>query len=411
MFEFSNGHQFSSRFEHQNGHLLVGGRPLAEIAESLPDAPFYVYDRRVIREQVEALREHLPQSLHLHYAIKANPMPAVVADLGSQVEGLDVASELELGVALQSGMAADRISFAGPGKRNSELEAAIRAGITLNIESPGELRRVAELSKKLARPAKVAVRVNPDFQLKTSGMKMGGGPQQFGIDAEIVPDILRAIAEMDSIDLQGLHIYSGSQNLRSEAIVESQVNTVDLAIELSKHADKPLRTLNIGGGLGIPYFPGDTPLDLAPIGENLHALVELGRKKLPDTTLIMEMGRFLVGECGLYVSRIVDKKVSRGKTFLVTAGGLHHHLAASGNFGQVIRKNYPVCIGNRTEGPTERVTVVGPLCTPLDLMASNVELPVAEPGDLFVVFQSGAYGLSASPLNFLSHPAPGEILV
>ncbi len=170
--------------------------------------------------------------------------------------------------------------------------------------------------------------------------------------------------------------------------------------------------LNIGGGFGIPYFPSDVPLDLAPISHNLAALLERAKRALPNAEIVIELGRYLVGEAGIYVCRVIDRKVSRGQVFLVTDGGLHHHLAASGNFGQVLRKNYPVLIGNRVRGSAREIaSVVGPLCTPLDLLADRMDLAKAEEGDLVVVLQSGAYGFTASPLGFLSHPAPREILV
>jgi diaminopimelate decarboxylase len=173
-----------------------------------------------------------------------------------------------------------------------------------------------------------------------------------------------------------------------------------------------VRSLNIGGGFGIPYFPGDAPLDLAPIGANLRSLLERAARALPGATIVTELGRYLVGEAGIYVCRVIDRKVSRGQTFLVTDGGLHHHLAASGNFGQVLRKNYTVLIGNKVRGEEQEVaSVVGPLCTPLDLLADRVELAKADEGDLVVVLQSGAYGITASPLGFLSHPPPREVLV
>ncbi len=173
-----------------------------------------------------------------------------------------------------------------------------------------------------------------------------------------------------------------------------------------------MRFLNLGGGFGIPYFPGEQRLDLAPIGANLHAIVERARTDLPEASIVIELGRYLVGEAGIYVTRIIDRKVSRGQVFLVTDGGLNHHLSASGNFGQVIRKNYPVAIGNRMDSAEREIaSVVGPLCTPLDLLADRMELPVAQVGDLVVVFQSGAYGASASPQAFLGHPPCVEVLV
>jgi diaminopimelate decarboxylase len=241
-------------------------------------------------------------------------------------------------------------------------------------------------------------------------MKMGGGPKQFGVDAEIVPELIAEIGRR-GLSFEGFHIFSGSQNLLSDAICDAQQKTVDLAIKLAASAPAPVQVLNIGGGFGIPYFPGEKPLDLAPIAENLRELTARAARALPQAKLVLELGRYLVGEAGIYVCRVVDRKVSRGHVFLVTDGGLHHQLAASGNFGQVIRKNYPVAVGNRMSGTQrELASVVGPLCTPLDLLADRMELAVAQPGDLVVVFQSGAYGMTASPTAFLSHPPPFEIL-
>jgi diaminopimelate decarboxylase len=255
------------------------------------------------------------------------------------------------------------------------------------------------------------VRVNPDFELKSSGMKMGGGPKQFGIDAEVVPAALREIKDF-GLSFEGFHIYSGSQNLKAESICEAQNKTLDLAARLAEAAPAPVTVLNLGGGFGIPYFRGESALDLQPIGQNLERLATRARAVLPAARLVIELGRYLVGEAGLYVCTIVDRKVSRGQVFLVTDGGLHHHLAASGNFGQVIRKNYPVVIGNRVRGARrETANVVGPLCTPLDVLGESVELAEGHEGDLIVVFQSGAYGFSASPHRFLGHPAPVELLV
>jgi diaminopimelate decarboxylase len=240
---------------------------------------------------------------------------------------------------------------------------------------------------------------------------MSGGPKQFGIDAESVPDVLRGLKQK-SVDFEGFHIFSGSQNLRPEAICESQTKSVALATELATLAPAPVRSINIGGGFGIPYFPGDQPLDLTDIGNNLDRLLDQLEGQLPGTDLVLELGRYIIGEAGIYVCRILDRKVSRGEVFLVTNGGLHHHLAASGNFGQVIRKNYPVLIANKVHSAeTETANVVGPLCTPLDVLADKMELAKADIGDYVAVFQSGAYGFTASPIAFLSHPPPTELLL
>jgi diaminopimelate decarboxylase len=391
--------------------LVVGGAPLTRLAESVGRTPFYAYDRQLIDQRLASLRTHLPREVQVHYAIKANPMPELVRHLASRVDGMDVASAGELKVALGAGMVAKNISFAGPGKTDSELAQSVAAGILISLESPREIDVLARLCRDTGLPARVAVRINPDFELKSSGMKMSGGPKQFGIDAERVPEILGEIGRA-GLAFEGFHIYSGSQNLKAEAICEAQQKSVELAIALADFAPSPVTFLNIGGGFGIPYFPGERALDLIPIGENLRNLVDVTKKAVPGAELILELGRFLVGEAGIYVCRIIDRKISRGQVFLVTDGGLHHHLAASGNFGQVIRKNYPVVVGNRIQGTRrETASVVGPLCTPLDVLADRMDLAEAQPGDLVVVFQSGAYGASASPRMFLSHPDVLELFV
>ena len=391
--------------------LQVGGIALTRLAQRVGTTPFYAYDRGLISARVAELRRHLPPDVHLHYAMKANPMPAVVQHLSRLVDGLDVASAGEMRVALDTGIAPALVSFAGPGKADSELAQAAAAGIVVNLESAGEMERIAALGAGLGVRPRVAVRVNPDFELKSAGMKMGGGPKQFGVDAECVPAMLARLGQLN-LDFQGFHIFSGAQNLRAGAIQEAQQKTIELALRLAEHAPAPVRVLNIGGGFGIPYFPGEQALDIAAVGANLALLMPQVRQRLPQAQVVIELGRYFVGEAGIYVCRIIDRKVSRGHVFLVTDGGLHHHLSASGNFGQVIRKNYPVTIGNKVVGSEREIaSVVGPLCTPLDLLADSMELAKAEIGDLVVVFQSGAYGLTASPTAFLSHPAPVEILV
>jgi diaminopimelate decarboxylase len=398
-------------FRVADDQLVIGGRSILELAELAGQTPFYVYDRSVMTRKIEELRKALPSQVHLHYAMKANPMPAVVGHMLGLVDGLDVASAGEMQVVLDAGAAPSLVSFAGPGKTDVELARAAAAGITINVESERELRVLGAIGARTGRRPRVAVRVNPDFELKSSGMKMGGGPKQFGIDAERVPEALATIGKMD-LQFEGFHIFSGSQNLRPESISESQRKAVALAIRLAEHAPSPVRTLNIGGGFGIPYFPDERRLDLEPISSNLGELVPEVARALPGAQLVLELGRYLVGESGAYVCRIIDRKVSRGQVYLVCDGGLHHHLAASGNFGQVLRKNYPVVIGNRIQG-TEReiASVVGPLCTPLDLLADRMDLARAEEGDLVAVLQSGAYGLSSSPRAFLSHPPAVELLV
>ncbi|MDA0233570.1 MAG: pyridoxal-dependent decarboxylase, exosortase A system-associated [Proteobacteria bacterium] len=398
-------------FAIADGELRIAGQPLSRLAARVGRTPFYAYDRGAIARRVAELRAALPPAIELHYAMKANPMPALVGHLARLVDGIDVASAGELQVALDAGADPQHVSFAGPGKRDTELRQAVAAGILVNVESFREIAPLAEAAAALGVPARVAVRVNPDFELKSSGMKMGGGPKPFGVDAEQVPGLLAEISRA-GLAFEGFHLFAGSQNLKAEAIVEAQRKSFELALRLAAHAPAPVRTLNLGGGFGIPYFPGEQALDLTPIAAGLADIVAEAAQALPEARIVLELGRYLVGEAGVYVCRITDIKVSRGHTYLVTDGGLHHHLSASGNFGQVIRKNYPVAIGNRMDAPPagEPASVVGPLCTPLDVIADRMSLPAAQIGDLVVVFQSGAYGASASPQAFLGHPQVVEIL-
>ncbi len=404
-------HAPMTQFPLRDGQLVVGGELLTTLAARVGQTPFYAYDRGLLRQRVAQLRGALPAAVKLHYAMKANPMPAVVGLMAGLVDGIDVASAGELKVALDAGAHPAEISFAGPGKRDIELRQAVASRVLVNVESARELAALGAASRELGLPARVALRVNPDFELKGSGMKMGGGPKQFGIDVEQLPAVFERIVA-EGLQFEGFHLFAGSQNLRAEAICEAQQKSYDLALRLAALAPSPVQFLNLGGGFGIPYFPGEQPLDLAPIGANLAGIVERAARELPGAGIVIELGRYFVGEAGLYVTRIVDRKVSRGQVFLVTDGGLNHHLSASGNFGQVVRKNYPVTIGNKAGAADhETASVVGPLCTPLDLLADRMALPVAEVGDLVVVYQSGAYGASSSPQAFLGHPGCVEVLV
>lgn len=404
-------HAPMDQFAVTNGELEVGNVPLTRLAARVGQTPFYAYDRALVRTRVAELRRVLPAGVKLHYAVKANPLPALVGLMASLVDGMDVASSGELKLALDAGSNPADVSFAGPGKRDAELLQAVASGVLVNVESLREVSVLERISMELGRPARVAVRINPDFELKGSGMKMGGGSKPFGVDVEQVPGLLGGVARA-GLAFEGFHVFAGSQNLRSDAICEAQRKSFELVESLSRYAPRPVQFINLGGGFGIPYFPGEQRLDLTPIGHNLSQLSEKARSALPEATLVIELGRYLVGEAGIYVTRIVDRKTSRDQVYLVCDGGLNHHLAASGNFGQILRKNYPVTIGNKAnESQTEIASVVGPLCTPLDILADRMTLPVAQVGDLAVVFQSGAYGASASPQSFLGHPACIEVLV
>jgi diaminopimelate decarboxylase len=288
----------------------------------------------------------------------------------------------------------------------------VAAGVTVELESNTEMRRVVDVGEELGVRPSVALRVNPNFEVKGSGMRMGGGPQQFGVDAEDVPALLRD-TRLAGLDFKGFHVFAGSQNLMAEVIVQAQRRSVEMVAALSEHAPGPITYLNLGGGFGIPYSSRDKPLELEVVGDGLQVLLDtMIGPLLGHPRTVIELGRYIVGECGVYVTRIVDRKTSRGRVFLVVDGGMHHQLAASGNLGQVIRRNYPLAIGNRMGVVAEETaTVVGCLCTPLDILGDRVEVPRADIGDLVVVFQAGAYGLTASPTAFLGHPMPAEVLL
>jgi len=390
------------------GRLLVGGHAVDDLVAEAGRTPLYVYDIGRIATQVARFRATFPSEVALHYAVKANPYGPLLQAMAELVDGFDVASAGELGRVAHLG---PPISFAGPGKRDQELETAIRAGVTINLESEGEAERALAICAREGLTGRFAVRVNPPFGLKGSGQKMGGLPSQFGVDHDRVPALVGRIIEAGA-DWRGLHIFAGSQALHADAVIDLQRETVALAASIAEQAGHAPPEVNLGGGFGVTYFAKDQPLDVEAVGEALAKTLAGRPKILANTKFAIELGRWLVGESGVYLTRIVDRKESRGKTFLVTDGGLHHQLAASGNFGQLLRRNYPVAIASRfaAEAAAE-VTITGCLCTPLDLLADEALLPRAEVGDLVAIFCAGAYGLTASPQEFLSQPRAREMLV
>jgi diaminopimelate decarboxylase len=398
-------------FTGVKGNLLVGGRPVDEVVAEAGGTPLFVYDRNVVERQVARFRIAMPDRLALHYAVKANPYGQLLTFLSKQIDGFDIASAGELDRLEVADAGVLPISFAGPGKRDAELERAVTAGVTINLESEGEAERALAIADRLGTRPKLAVRVNPPFALKGAGMKMGGLASPFGVDAERVPALVRRLIAAGA-DWRGLHIYAGSQSLNADAIVDAQRRTVALAAQIGQSAGQTPPELNLGGGFGIPYFAGDQPLDIDKIGSELTETVHRAPDLLADTRFAIELGRWLVGEAGVYLTRVVDRKQSGGRTFLITDGGLHHMLAASGNFGQLLRRNYPIAVANRFGlDAEEEVTITGCLCTPLDLLGDEVMLPRAEVGDLVAIFCAGAYGLTASPGDFLGQPSAREILI
>lgn len=394
-----------------DGELAIGGMTASALVDRAGDTPLFVYSADHARRRVADLRAAMPQRLAIHYAMKGNPFPPVLELMNGLVDGFDIASGGELELALAAGVQATKISFAGPGKRDRELERAIALGVTLNCESEGEVERAIIIGAKLGVTPRLAVRINPSFDLKGSGMKMGGGAKQFGVDAERVPTLVKRIIASGA-EYCGFHIYAGSQSLKVDAIIQMQAQTIALVAELTATIGVSPPHVNLGGGFGIPYFPGDRPVDIVAVGGALGEAFDALPSSLSDTHFCIELGRYLVGEAGVYLTRIVDRKVSHGEVFLITDGGLHHQLAASGNFGTVIRRNYPVAIAHKFGAePEEVASIVGCLCTPLDKLSDQAHLPRANVGDLVAIFCAGAYGASASPANFLGQGPAQEILV
>jgi diaminopimelate decarboxylase len=390
-----------------DGKLVIGGLPASELVEQAGGTPLFVYDLAIVRARIERLRATMPSALGLHYAIKANPFPPLLRAMQPLVDGFDVASAGELRTAINAGMVAGHISFAGPGKRDEELAAAIAAGATINLESEGEARRALRIAERLGSPPRLAVRVNPDFELKGAGMRMGGGAKPFGVDAERVPALVRELLSAGA-EWRGFHIFAGSQNLDAASVASALQLAFALSGRMADAVGRAPPLVNLGGGFGVPYFHGDALLDVEQVGGEVAKWLPVAG----PTRFAVELGRWLVGEAGVYLTRVVDRKESGGQTFLIVDGGLHHQLAASGNFGTVVRRNYPLAVATRFgDAADEVVNVHGCLCTPLDRLGEQVKLPRAQVGDLIAVFMAGAYGATASPAAFLGHPPAREMLV
>jgi diaminopimelate decarboxylase len=401
-------------FPKSGESLVIGDIPVVQLAATY-GTPIFVYDRAIFDRKYDALRKALPERFSIYYSMKANPASAVVKHFLSRGCGIEIASVGEFRKALAAGCPAGKILFAGPGKSEAELELVLSQGIgEIHMESLTEARRIAAICRRMGRRAQVAIRINPAGEAEGGAMRMGGRPAPFGMDEETLDEVLDAVLALSELDLGGIHLFTGTQILDAATLHNQYRHGLELARRVVKRLGRPLRTLDFGGGLGIPYFAHEQELDLESLRSGLATLFEEVRKDacFEGTQFLVEPGRFLAGEAGVYLTRVSDVKLSRGKKFLIVDGGMNHHLAASGNLGQTIKRNYPIALVNKLTAPAgEAVDIVGPLCTPLDTLARGIVLPQAEIGDLVGIFQSGAYGRSASPVGFLSHPLPDEIWV
>ena len=400
----------------RGGEFSPGGIDISKIAEEY-GTPFYLYSGEMVSERIQALHEALGEGVEVSFSLKANPNLGVCQVVGrDRMAGAEIASSGELVVALAAGFDPEDIVFAGPGKTDDELRRAVEEGIfAVNVESLGEIERLAAIAESEGRSIGVGLRINPEAQLMGSGMRMGGTVGQFGMDQADLEEAVRKTLAHPRLILRGVHVYTATQVFEVEALLEHCRNIFEIALQAADHAGRPLEMIDFGGGFGVPYFEKMVEFDLEKFGRGFRELLASYRTdpRLSGCRFIFELGRYLVGEAGVYVTRVVDVKRTRGKTFAVTDGGMNHHLTATGNMGQVFRKSYPLLNLSRAgAGPGEEgVAVAGPCCTPLDSFGNNVPLAEPEPGDLIGVFYSGAYGFSASNLGFLSHPSPAEILL
>ncbi len=401
------------QFRRNNNSLCIGDFTLGDINKLGYSTPMYIYSKGVIKNKIKLLRDLLTPEFKIYYSIKANPFKDLITYLRQYLDGFDVSSLQELDLTLEAGITGGNICYTGPGKNNIELQEAIKSNVLISAESRLEIEKIIKLGTDLNILPRILIRINPNYTQRRAGMKMASGSSPFGIDEEFLPDLITWL-DTTTIQLEGFHIYTGSQILDADAINDAQKHTFKLLSNLAGITNQPVKIINVGGGFGIPYFSKHNPLDISSVTDNLkHLRSKLSTKIFSDKLeTILELGRYIVGESGIYLCKIIDKKVSRGKTYVITDGGMHHHLAASGNLGQKVRKNFPVYVANRIHSKKkEKVTVVGKLCTPLDILADDVELSECYVGDYIAIMNSGAYSLSASPINFLGHPVAQEILL
>ena len=395
------------------GVLHVGGLALTELTREF-GTPLFVYDAGTMRRTYRVLREAVAGFAEVDFSVKANPNPAVIRVFGQEGAGAEIASGAEFDAALRAGVAAERILFAGPGKSAADLDRVIGGGIgEIHLENREEMARVAAAAERHGVTVRVALRINPGATAQGGAMRMGGKPSPFGFDEEEMEAAIDAVEAMPRLRLAGLHLFAGTQGLKAETLLGQWAYGLGLAARMAEKIGRPLETIDLGGGLGIPYFPGDTALDLAAIRAGLPALIQTLRANplLAPARVVLEPGRYLAGPAGLYLARVLAVKESRGSRFVITDGGMHHHLAASGNLGQIVKRDFPLAALVDAGSECTATAVVGPLCTPLDMLARAAPLPPLAEGDLVAVLQSGAYGLTASPTGFLSHPMPAELLV
>lgn len=390
---------------------LIQGIAASELAAAY-GTPLYVYDGDVIAAQYDGIRRRLDSRVEIFYSLKANPAIAVCALLHRLGAGAEVSSLAELASAERAGVPAARTIFLGPGKSADELAACLTSGVKVIVaESVGELDILDAMAAGRETVPTVAIRVNPAFSVKGSGLTMGGKPRQFGIDEDQLLALGDPRRRWPHLHVAGIHAYVGTRILNEAVIATNTERILALAEQASERLGLPLELVDIGGGLGVAYFDGERDLDPAVVTELVNPVVAAFAERHPGCQIAMELGRYLTALAGTYLVRVRYVKTSMGERFAVADGGTNHHMAAVG-IGSYVKRNFPVSLASRIDEPTvEPWNVTGPLCTPNDTLIKAAMLPPVRPGDLIGVGRSGAYGPSASPVHFLSHGYPAEVLV
>ncbi|MCK5719629.1 MAG: diaminopimelate decarboxylase [Thiomargarita sp.] len=396
-------------FETKNNTLIIGQVDILTLVKQY-GTPLYVYDLEIIKQQYQALKTAIPESVNIFYAIKANPNPSICQFMHSLGMGAEVASAGELYVALKTGFAGKSIIYNGPGKTDEDIEYAIQNKVhIINIESLDELHRLNTIAEQQQRLVKICVRINPILSITQAKMQTGGGSQKLGVDEEQIETIIKTAVQLDWIRLLGIHIYIGSQILDEKLLLKSIENTLFIAKRLANEFDLPMRCINFGGGLGVPYEDSEPKFNVKQFGKGLAYVIEKVAQlfDLSKTQFILEPGRFLVSDAGIFLTKVINVKHSREKQYAIIDGGINHAFLPIR-----MNKKYATVIANKMDLPANHsITVGGPLCTSMDVFSNEVQLPEVEAGDIIGIFNSGAYGFSASLLYFLSAPMPAEVII
>ena len=393
------------------GQLLIGGYTAEELVAEAGGTPLFVYDNNIVGAQVARFKGAMADGISLYYAVTANPYEPLLEFLGRYVDGFRIVSIGELKRLQDASLAGIPINFAGPGKLDTELEAAVAAGATISVESEGEAGRAIRAAERVGIKPRISVRVTPPFTIENGQVSLVCSASPFGVDGARVPSLVQGLLEAD-VDWRGLHMFAGAQCLDAQALADVHRATVAHAGEIADVIGMPIPELNLGSGFDIACRPGDAPLDIDLVARSLNETLCAAPSLLATTRFTIELGRWLVGEAGVYLTRVIDRTESCGQTFITTDGGGHHLIGATGSLGERGMANFPIAVAERFNAPSEEeVTVAGCLCTPFDVLGDEVSLPRVEEGDLIAVFCAGAYGLSASPQAWESRPLARELLV